>query len=61
MRTLDSAMGSGSLAESTSLNVEVRSSDASTATVCTFPKMEAGLRCITFSHYNYWEVIVFGP
>uniref|UniRef100_A0AAQ4PK32 Pericentriolar material 1 n=1 Tax=Gasterosteus aculeatus aculeatus TaxID=481459 RepID=A0AAQ4PK32_GASAC len=33
VRTLDSAMGSGSLAESTSLNVEVRSSDASTATV----------------------------
>nr|XP_040042087.1 pericentriolar material 1 protein isoform X4 [Gasterosteus aculeatus aculeatus] len=32
VRTLDSAMGSGSLAESTSLNVEVRSSDASTAT-----------------------------
>ncbi|XP_037326765.2 pericentriolar material 1 protein isoform X4 [Pungitius pungitius] len=32
VRTLDSAVGSGSLAESTSLNVEVRSSDASTAT-----------------------------
>ncbi|XP_042340490.1 pericentriolar material 1 protein isoform X5 [Plectropomus leopardus] len=30
--TLDSAVGSGSLAESTSLNIEVRSSDASNAT-----------------------------
>ncbi|KAM8879224.1 pericentriolar material 1 protein isoform 2-T8 [Spinachia spinachia] len=30
VRTVDSAVGSGSLAESTSLNVEVRSSDAST-------------------------------
>ena len=41
--TLDSAVGSGSLAESTSLNIEVRSSDASNATVCTcvdcFPKI----------------------
>lgn len=35
MGTLDSAVGSGSLAESTSLNIEVRSSDASNATVCT--------------------------
>ncbi len=34
MGTLDSAVGSGSLAESTSLNIEVRSSDASNATVC---------------------------
>uniref|UniRef100_A0AAX7U5C8 Pericentriolar material 1 protein C-terminal domain-containing protein n=1 Tax=Astatotilapia calliptera TaxID=8154 RepID=A0AAX7U5C8_ASTCA len=33
--TLDSAVGSGSVAESTSLNTEVRSSDASNATVCT--------------------------
>uniref|UniRef100_A0A8C4IH93 Pericentriolar material 1 n=1 Tax=Dicentrarchus labrax TaxID=13489 RepID=A0A8C4IH93_DICLA len=32
--TLDSAVGSGSLAESTSLNIEVRSSDASNATGC---------------------------
>uniref|UniRef100_A0A672ZLB4 Pericentriolar material 1 n=1 Tax=Sphaeramia orbicularis TaxID=375764 RepID=A0A672ZLB4_9TELE len=31
--TLDSAVGSGSVAESTSLNIEVRSSDASNATV----------------------------
>ena len=31
--TLDSAVGSGSLAESTSLNIEVRSSDVSNATV----------------------------
>lgn len=34
--TLDSAVGSGSLAESTSLNVEVHSSDTSNATVCAF-------------------------
>lgn len=33
MGTLDSAVGSGSLAESTSLNIEVRSSDASNAMV----------------------------
>lgn len=36
MGTLDSAVGSGSLAESTSLNIEVRSSDASNATVSVF-------------------------
>lgn len=40
MGTLDSAVGSGSLAESISLNVEVQSSDASNATVCAlFPKI----------------------
>lgn len=36
MGTLDSAVGSGSLVESTSLNIEVRSSDVSYATVCRF-------------------------
>lgn len=36
MGTLDSAVGSGSLADSTSLNAEVRFSDASNAMVCTF-------------------------
>lgn len=34
--TLDSAVGSGSLADSTSLNTEVRSSDASNAVVRMF-------------------------
>uniref|UniRef100_A0A3Q0T1N1 Pericentriolar material 1 n=1 Tax=Amphilophus citrinellus TaxID=61819 RepID=A0A3Q0T1N1_AMPCI len=38
--TLDSAVGSGSLAESTSLNTEVRSSDASNATVCVVVQKE---------------------
>lgn len=33
MGTLDSVVGSGSLAESTSLNIEVRTSDASNAVV----------------------------
>jgi len=36
MGTLDSAVGSGSLAESTSLNVEFQSTDASNATVSVF-------------------------
>lgn len=34
--TLDSAVGSGSLAESSSLNIEVQSSDASNTAVSTF-------------------------
>lgn len=60
MGTLDSAVGSGSLAESTSLNIEVRSSDASNATVCTLDcflknlplfALVNGLSCITCCHY----------
>uniref|UniRef100_A0A674BMU8 Pericentriolar material 1 n=1 Tax=Salmo trutta TaxID=8032 RepID=A0A674BMU8_SALTR len=38
--TLDSAVGSGSLPESTTLNIEVRSSDASNATVTRWPKLD---------------------
>uniref|UniRef100_A0A665TA28 Pericentriolar material 1 n=1 Tax=Echeneis naucrates TaxID=173247 RepID=A0A665TA28_ECHNA len=42
--TLDSAVGSGSLAESASLNIELQSSDASNAVVCTLKEELENLR-----------------